>query len=173
MTALEPRKELRRVKPSSTPNAALWHHLGDLAVKLGFRTEQALEFQRQNPYAALAQQVMHSAHPGHTPDDSATSQIARILELTARYPPRTNAVALTSSASLPVERRCGRPFQDDFVNDRGFLFLPIVYEATPSSGPDISSFYVKRDLFQSFFGDRYVSVGTCFHDLLAALTNHY
>lgn len=173
MTTLEPRKELGRDKPSSTPNAALWHHLGDLAVKLGFRTEQALKFQRQNPYAALAQQVMHSVHPGHIPDETIVSQIARFLELNTRNPPRTDAVALTSSASLPVERRCGRPFEDDFVSDRSFLFIPTVYETRPSSGPEIGSFYVKRDLFLSFFGDRYVSVGTCFHDILAALTNHY
>ncbi|EKG13852.1 gp34 [Macrophomina phaseolina MS6] len=36
------------------------------------------------------------------------------------------------------------------------MFLPIVYETETSHGPDISSFYVKQDLFKSFFGDLYV-----------------
>ncbi|KAH7065100.1 hypothetical protein B0J12DRAFT_561719 [Macrophomina phaseolina] len=170
MTSLEPRKELGKEKPSTTTNAALWHHLGNLAVKLGFRTEQAVIFQQESPYFTLAQQVIQSAHPGLTPDSSLVSQIARLLEHTSGDSPERNAVALTSNVTLPVERRCGRPFEDDHIRDREFMFLPIVYETETSHGPDISSFYVKQDLFKSFFGDLYVMVRIPCHNIFSALT---
>ncbi|KAF2834191.1 hypothetical protein M501DRAFT_1021008 [Patellaria atrata CBS 101060] len=51
MTSTLPRKEQGREKPTPKhPNLVLWHRLGDLAVRLGFRTTKTLELQEEDPF---------------------------------------------------------------------------------------------------------------------------
>ncbi|KAL1629899.1 hypothetical protein SLS56_005169 [Neofusicoccum ribis] len=155
MTQLSPRKELGKDKPSSYSNTSLWHYLGSLAASLGFKTEQALNFQSQDPHEALAEQLLRSAHPESTPDTRLVEGVASILKQSETTSGSAGAPRLTREDCLSVERRCGRPFEDDFAEDKDFLFIPFIYECEPSSGRDVTPFFVKRDMFHSFFGNKY------------------
>lgn len=157
MTQLVPRKELGKDKPAIRSNAALWHYLGDLAVKLGFRTEQAERFQQQNPYRTLAQQFLTSQSDS-PPDSRVVARMALILKQADKGPAGAKTPQLTDEQCLSKDRRCGRPFDDDFTNDKGSLFLPFIYEFEPCEGLDISPFFVKRDIFLSFLGNKYENV---------------
>lgn len=158
MTQFAPRKELGRDKPASCSNTSLWHYLGDLAVVLGFRTEQALSLRTQDPYEALVKQLLRSIRPECSPDAALVTRVASILDKVDTVPVVGRSPSLTRENDLPIERRFGRPFEDDFAEDKDFLFVPFIYESERSIGPDISPFFVKQDIFLSFFGDRYDKV---------------
>lgn len=158
MTETGPRKVVGKTKPSRSSNSALWHYLGDLAIKLGFRTPQAVEFQRQNPYESLAQQLLRSLRPGSTPN---MRHVLRVAAACKEIDDNTKVIewpSLTAADHLPREKRCGRPFEDDFLLDNDFLFVPTIYEVEETRGPDISTLFVKRDMFMSFLGNKYILV---------------
>ncbi|EKG09993.1 hypothetical protein MPH_12955 [Macrophomina phaseolina MS6] len=155
MTETAPRKVVGKAKPSKSSNSALWHYLGDLAIKLGFRTPQALELQRQNPYESLAQQLLRSLRPASPPDMRHVLRVAAACKEIEDDPKVREWPNLTATDHLPREKRCGRPFEDDFLLDSNFLFVPTIYEIEETKGPEISSLFVKRDLFISFLGNKY------------------
>lgn len=158
MTETAPRKVVGKAKPSKSSNSALWHYLGDLAIKLGFRTPQALELQRQNPYESLAQQLLRSLRPASPPDMRHVLRVAAACKEIEEDPKVREWPNLTATDHLPREKRCGRPFEDDFLLDSNFLFVPTIYEIEETKGPEISSLFVKRDLFISFLGNKYTLV---------------
>ncbi|KAH7033932.1 hypothetical protein B0J12DRAFT_766202, partial [Macrophomina phaseolina] len=158
MTETAPRKVVGKAKPSKSSNSALWHYLGDLAIKLGFRTPQALELQRQNPYESLAQQLLRSLRPASPPDMRHVLRVAAACKEIEDDPKVREWPNLTATDHLPREKRCGRPFEDDFLLDSNFLFVPTIYEIEETKGPEISSLFVKRDLFISFLGNKYTLV---------------
>lgn len=158
MTQFQPRKELGKKKPLSYSNVSLWHYFGHLAITLGFNTEQALDLKAQNPHKAFAEQQLRSFCPESTPDTRLVAEIASILKQVEPASEADSAPKLTCESYMPTERRCGRPFEDDFDEDKNHLFVPLLYESKPSLGHNISPFFIKRDLFLSFFGDEYEEV---------------
>lgn len=159
MTQLVPRKELGKEKPSTRSNAALWHYLGDLAVNLGFRTEEAENLKQQNPYKYLGEQILASLQADSAPDPRVVARMAIVLKQADKGPAKAKTPQLTDEQCLSADRRCGRPFNDDYTNDKDSLFIPLIYESEPSEGLDISPFFVKKDTFTSFFGNKYAKVG--------------
>lgn len=160
MTQLVPRKEPREDKPSIQSNSALWHYLGDLAVELGFRTEQAIEFKQQDPYRTLAEQSLRSLHPDKTPDATLVAQMAKTLRRADPGAGRANIPQHTATYYLSPDRRCGRPFYRDYTQDKNSLFIPLIYGTETVEGLDTSTFFVKRDIFLSFFGNKYNKVNS-------------
>ena len=69
---------------------------------------------------------------------------------------------LTMSGRLKGDRRCGRPFEDDFLFDREGLCIPNFFVSQAEADGDISPFFVKRDTFWTFLVDdetQYTSLG--------------
>lgn len=158
MTQITPRKETGKKKPSTRPNSALWHHLGDLAVRLGFRTDEALAFQKEDPHRCLAEQLLKSLRPYSVTDESIVTQVAIALKKVDGESGEDKWPKLTRDQYLPTERRCNRPFEDDFEEDRQSLFVPLIYKTETPEGTEISSFFVQKDIFVNFLGNEYPEV---------------
>jgi hypothetical protein len=70
----------------------------------------------------------------------------------------------------PKSRRCGRPFDGDYREDKKFLLFGIMYAPFhPPTKRHLTSLAIKRDIFLSFFGNPRFSLGpletsasTCF-----------
>lgn len=166
MTDTAPRKVVGKAKPSKSPNPALWHYLGDLAVKLGFHTAQALELQRQDPHESLAGRLLLSLRPGSPPDPRRLLRVVAAIKEVEYDAQVRGHPSLTCMDLLSVEKRCGRPFEDDFHFDKHAIFVPTIYEIGDSEGPEISTFFVKRDIFISFLGNNYTQVRYIQHDFV-------
>lgn len=152
MIYVAPKKEQGKQKPVvKEPNPALWHKLGNLAVIQGFRTDRALELQKQDPDRELAIHFLKQAKPGCGDDISRpVSQVTQVLKSMKPSHGERQLPQFTSEAKLLSNRRCGRPFEDDHVKDQSSLFVPSIFFADCVQGTEITSFYVKRDLCHSF-----------------------
>jgi Protein of unknown function (DUF3723) len=58
----------------------------------------------------------------------------------------------TSSKPLPANKRCRRPFNDDYKKDNNYLFILYIYGSKVCPSANITPFFVKRDFFITFFG---------------------
>ncbi|KAL9078312.1 MAG: hypothetical protein Q9157_002775 [Trypethelium eluteriae] len=159
MSTVLPRKEAKKARPCPrATNDVCWQHFGDLTVRLGFRTPEALRLQGQDPCTLLAARFLESAKAG--PEKLQATDIQTVATVVRRLgthrgsvtPPRFTTDE-SESGLLPIDRRQGRPFEDDYLNDRSSLFLPFLYHNLPSSrGSDITSLFVKRDFIVHFVG---------------------
>lgn len=158
MTQIPPRKEPGKEKPSIQSSAALWHHLAILAVDLGFRTERALDLREQDPHRSLAMQMLSSINSEHPLGTQLVSEVSDALQRADRPHSRPRDPCLTRPKILSPERRCGRPFKDEFEEDKNVIFVPIIYNSVSSRGHDITPFFLKRNTFINFLGNYYVQV---------------
>ncbi|KAK4997103.1 hypothetical protein LTR66_003421 [Elasticomyces elasticus] len=131
MTAVAPRKELGKGKPAVKQSCPIpWQRFGDLAVSLGFRTQQALDLQREDPSKALAVQLAHSIDAATAADDVLVTRLASLVrQIQARHKmPSVSGFAFGSDArDTLVDRRYGRPFEGSHNADRSALFLPVLW----------------------------------------------
>ncbi|KAJ9668131.1 hypothetical protein H2201_001560 [Coniosporium apollinis] len=152
MTSFSPRKESGKEKPAPIEsNPALWHGLATLAISAGFRTAKALELQEQDPDQDLAIQFLRKARPYN---DEIGDYVRAIVSVLKQIRKSTSAAAPPDAADntyLSLDRRCGRPFEDDYLRDRRNVFLPNIYNRAPSGC--LTSLQVKCQLFYEFFGD--------------------
>ena len=87
---------------------------------------------------------------GGTPLSSDYDSASDLDDLTTDQTTKHNSVR-SSARHLPVERRCGRPFEEHHYIDRHRLYLDILWEATEASAL-ITPFTVKIDILQGFLG---------------------
>ena len=153
MTAVTPRKERSKEKPAvKESNPELWHGLGKLAVSLGFHSQAATDLASKDPDRELASQFLHHARPGSQAENGCVEDIAKILGRMRRNRSGRPQPETISANPLALERRCGRPFEDDHTRDGGHLFVPFLWADTGASGPNITTLFVKRDLFSACLG---------------------
>jgi hypothetical protein len=128
LTSIKPRIESRKAQRIRRDHdTARLEQLGLLAYKLGFRTSRTLEL---------------SLKVADWPDE--------LLKVKASSGPLINQnLPFTSNDSLPLERRSGRPFDNDYDNDRVRLFSFMFYDAV-QPGEDITPLFVKRNIFEAF-----------------------
>jgi hypothetical protein len=158
MTPLTPRLASRREKATIEQNYALWPALGALACKLGFRTDVAELYAKKDPDVEQAAQFLSSSRPGSIDQvnyEKCLQNIVCEMKGLSGITEQTGFCKFTRSTRYSLDRRCGRPYNDDHTNDKNFLFAPsLVHEPLPDGEErDITSLYVKRDLIQAFFGD--------------------
>ena len=58
----------------------------------------------------------------------------------------------TSSKPLPANRRCRRPFNNNYKKDNDCLFILYIYGTKVCPSANITPFFVKHDFFMTFFG---------------------
>ncbi|KAF2197908.1 hypothetical protein GQ43DRAFT_494755, partial [Delitschia confertaspora ATCC 74209] len=158
MTSLTPKKKVGCVKKSRAYNPALWSLLGTLAVSLGFKTDAALELDRQNPDKEYATHFLRTARPNWEGDfRDPVSKIVQVLHDMRETRLAPQRPIFTSEGGTPRDRRCGKPYDSDHDKDKTFLYTRLLFEP-PQRGSDITSLYVKRDIFGVFLR-RHIQVG--------------
>ena len=156
MTAFKPRLKMRTTQQTLQPqiNAALLPKLASFAVKLGFRTDKAVALANEDPDLVAAEQFLRSMRPSSTVDISRqVLDIKRMLAETdsaSEVPYATQPSRFSANQSLSKERRCGRPFEQDHIQDHTTLYVPLLYVEVESS-TNFSSLYAKVDIFKAFF----------------------
>ena len=134
-------------------NPALWHRLGKLAVDLGFRTDQALEYAARDPDKDHASRFLLAARPDWSGDlGQCIDSVANILsgmEETSSSPPHP---VFTSKIKIPRHHRSGKPRNDDHMRDKPNLFVPLFYEDIGDVGMHVTSLFIKRDMLHAFLG---------------------
>lgn len=148
LTSFTPKKEAGESKPSiKGPNPVMLQYLARFALARGFRTKQALKLASHDARTPLALEYLHKANPMPTVFDD--EQIKCVISTGMR--PRDYAPSRPKESSyLNRERRCGRPFQRDYMNDKASLFLPNIYGN--SSHSEVTLDFVRRNLFKELFG---------------------
>lgn len=171
MGTILPRKEAKRAKPSPrTPSDARWQQLGDLAVRVGFHTPEAVRLQGEDPCLLLAIQFLESSKSGM--QDLRQNDVQTVANIIRHVSMRRGVVVracFTTAADgpglLPRDRRQERPYEESYMNDQSILSLSFLYCDLPSlRGRDITSPFVNRDFVFHFVG---------FYDQVGHLKSHH
>jgi hypothetical protein len=158
MTNFTAKKVCDKDKPHAVePSPVIWQEFGSLALSLGFKTAHASELSAQNPTKIIVDQLLGRYVECGLVDQAAKDNIARALRGLRRARGTPINPIFTGSEPLPLNERCGRPFEDDHNSDRLSLYLPQVYHS-PSTGENITSFYRKWSMFRMFMDVNTVSM---------------
>lgn len=156
MTPVKPRLEARNGQQASPRpiNPSLIPRLARLAVKLGFQTDKAIALASKDPERLAAEEFIRSARPSHEEDISnhvlAIKHILTQISDSTHTMPGRECPGFVAERPLLMERRFGRPFERDYVQERRALFAPLVYRVTESK-MEYSSLYARTDTIKSFF----------------------
>ena len=152
MTDIKPLLTSRGTKIQWEQNLGLWQKLGTLAVNLGFRTPKAVTLAKGDPDRECARRFLAMARPYCSDLDSPVNVITRVLKEIEEHSPIPTDAFFTSSQPLSYDRRCGKPYGNDFASDRSALFLTL-FSKEIKCGPHITPLYVKRNALESFLID--------------------
>ncbi len=161
LSNIAPKKEIgQAVPPAEEPNPVYRFRLASLAHQLGIRTDKVAKSVQKDPKVEAARRFLEQAWPapffqyGPADIESSIEQILTVLpdrhgmNLRSIDKPR-----FSSEAGETLDRRTGRPFQNSYTVDRHFLFLPNMVHGQQSQGEEVTSFFVRKDIFCSFFGE--------------------
>jgi hypothetical protein len=145
---IQPKVELgTRNKPKNyQENPIMWQKLGAFVVELGFLSPKAVELSHSDAIGDLIRQFLRLAHPDLEPEKHIVEQIKGLVN----QDQDTEEVhsKISDDIELPVARRTGRPYEDDYKKGRYNLFLPEILR----SNTCINVSFTRRDILQSFFG---------------------
>jgi hypothetical protein len=129
-TSIKPRIQSRKSKRIMREYSfSRLQQLGCLAVRLGFRTQKALNL------------ALEAADWTEDVYEKMQQPISMLTE----------NPSFTSNGYWPRERRTGRPYDEDHDNDQEALF-PLLFYHRIKPGYDITPLFVKRNMFQAFLG---------------------
>ncbi|RDL30195.1 uncharacterized protein BP5553_10473 [Venustampulla echinocandica] len=158
------RKDVEDVKPAVTePNSITIYRLAAFAHKLGFDSEEIRNLLASDPEVQEMCICLNRLESDGEADEAQLKSDAReLLHLwQAQKGRRSNATSASEPKPIlaidtvdqQLLQRCGRPFNRAHKCDKRFLFLRWIYETSESRGRYITSFFVKRSIFVSFFGE--------------------
>ena len=153
MTNFTTRKELDKCKPSAVePSPCAWQEFAELASSLGFKTQLVDDLcSNDSTKLIVAQLFERFTNPQLAEESNAAEKIAAILGSLRWTKESAGHPEFTSNDQLPALKRCGRPFEDDHLRDKPFLYLPHMYR-DPPRGANITTFYRKWNMFRTFMG---------------------
>jgi len=170
MIGICPRKDEGKPKPSvHHPDENLWHKIAELARKCGFQTSAIAEYLRRSPSHNMASEFLAQCRPPEYYNVSTTAlnrAVNSIVSILQDIQPRTidmKVPPLTSDYqdNMDVADRCGRPFEQSFLDDKKYLFYNYIYNKRSEKWTlarrerYLTSFKVKQDIFIAFFGRSY------------------
>ncbi|KAI9853592.1 MAG: hypothetical protein M1824_001085 [Vezdaea acicularis] len=156
-----PKKDRRKLKPlAKSTDLNAWDKFARLAHRLGFMTRGSQEALLENADQLIARDFLihakpRSSHSVHQVNfEEGVRQITEVLSyFPAKQTPPKEAPRWTSTQPLPLERRCGRPFEGSYHSDFPFLFLNHMYgNSSNDKGEDITTLFVRRDFVRAFWG---------------------
>jgi len=96
--------------------------------------------------------------------ESSTDMVERVADILRRgcQQAQSQTAAFTSDLVLPIERRYGRPFTDDYRSNQSVLYLPLIYTKPPQQkGVDVTTFFCVWEMIRSLFAiDQVRSAGS-------------
>ncbi|PWW72454.1 hypothetical protein C7212DRAFT_348181 [Tuber magnatum] len=153
-------------RPSpSAPNLNRLFEFAELAYRLGFDTENICNLRSENPDRKLVRSFVLQARPlesFHHDEyllDAQVGVVCAELQQIRKRNPETLVPSLISyqealTTNGNILRRWGRPYQLDYKRDKSALFYDNIHKRYDiSMGTDVSSFFVKRALYFSLFGN--------------------
>ncbi len=168
MIGICPRKDDGKPKPTvHRPDEILWHKIAQLAGRGGFQTSKIAEYIRRSPFQKMASEFLGQCRPSEYYNistavlDRAVGSIVSILQdieprvLRFKMPPLTSDY----EDNMDLADRCGRPFEQSFLNDKKHLFYESIYDKRSEEWTleqcerYLTSFKVKHDIFTAFFGN--------------------
>ncbi|KAI9883966.1 MAG: hypothetical protein M1823_004244 [Watsoniomyces obsoletus] len=158
-----PKKERGKEVPCvEATNPVYRFQLATLAHHLGIRTSKVQKTLVDDPDREIASRILSHARPQLFYGLSQVLRETYIRNILVALPGRelrtTNPLGrprLISESGESLERRYGRPYENAYKVDKSCMFLPnFTYEEEEQEGlgEDVSSFYVRREIFYSFFG---------------------
>ena len=133
LTGIMPRKDIGKAKPK--PAAAgedHWFRIARFSSSVGIENQQIRDMQRVGPDEKLIRKFLDEARPSryfHVDQEKymeLLNSIETMLESLA-VSKRMEAVVqyTTNGSAVPMDHRCGRPFENDWTHDRFFIFILI------------------------------------------------
>jgi hypothetical protein len=165
MVNISCRKDDDRTKPTITePNAIAIHQLASLAYLLGFRSSKIEKILSTDPEVyemrvAVARLEPDDEHLDAANIQSEATELLRVWKeqksrrANIRMAPIEDPPLTTDRTDQEMSQRCGRPFDKAHRHDKKFLFFRWIADARYPRGRYITSFFVKRSVFTSFFID--------------------
>jgi hypothetical protein len=165
MVNISCRKDDDRTKPTITePNAIAIHQLASLAYRLGFRSSKIEKILSADPEVyemrvAVARLEPDDEHLDAAYIQSEATELLRVWKeqknrrANIRMAPIQDPPLTTDRTDQEMSHRCGRPFDKAHRDDKKFLFFRWIADARYPRGRYITSFFVKRSVFTSFFID--------------------
>ncbi|KAK5065433.1 hypothetical protein LTR84_001271 [Exophiala bonariae] len=129
-----------------------------LAQRLGFESKEIQELSRQSSDWQIARNALLKARkPDRYRYNEAHLEdyVGRIVELfmtATPLPVGPLSPVLVSGDPDAAGNRCGFPDEDAQEQDSRFLFLPYLHDEGSEVGQEITSFFVRRSVYQAFFG---------------------
>ena len=157
LVAIAPRKDKGKARPQiKAVNKQSWRRVAQLAQSLGFDSEEIANLAKHNPDLAMVISFLGQVRPqefyNQSNNGSSVNEICRILEGIEEQSVNV-AVVDSKHVDVPLEYRCGRPFEISYESSRDRFFL---FDLNSSFGNGLSHFSVQRDIFRAFFGSNFL-----------------
>ena len=157
--AKDPKKNKLKAKPRvERANEAVLVEFGALAFKLGFDNDQIRKLRERSADREIARQVLLKARcPKRYEYDDALfeSYVSQIVDIFLAAVPAAiedTSPALVSNDPNASGDRCGFAAEDADEHDHKFLFIQNIHTKSEEQGESITSFFVRRSVYFSFFG---------------------
>lgn len=163
LVSLPPLKENGQPKPiikEVDPGTLI--RFADLAYRFGFDSPAIQKIRSENPDYQIALAFLQRTKPAelYIYDQSTlelnAKYISRILAAFEKRGGEPQNLQGTTGQHLSKDRfvrRCGRPFEFDYLRDKNNLFIPQINEnRAGGQDNDISSFFVRVSFYLAFFG---------------------
>ncbi|KAK3672623.1 hypothetical protein LTR78_007435 [Recurvomyces mirabilis] len=168
MTPFTPRKEPHKPKPSpQESDGLLWQRFGELAWRVGFHLTEADNLRSEDAQLQRAGRILSSDN-SRVYDEETVQRLASLLRTDSVAEQISQEAMFTTNVDLSSERRCGRPFEDDYLNDRALLFLPQLYASASPVALGLTTFYCKWSMLRAFF-----DINVVFEMLFRSLASAY
>ncbi len=153
LIAIAPRKDKGKERPQiKTINKQSWRRLAQLAESLGFDSTEITNLAKHNPDLAMVITFLNQVRPqefyNQSNNGSSVNGICRILEGIEEQSSNVAAIDY-KHVDVPLEYRCGRPFEKAYESSRARFFL---FDLNSTFKNNLSHFSVQRDIFRAFFG---------------------
>ncbi|KAJ5178857.1 hypothetical protein N7492_002067 [Penicillium capsulatum] len=165
LTNLSPYQDDRSVRPRDSGfRPERLYRLAEIAFFLGFNSDKISEILRWSteapPYKAATVNFLLQLQPPDRFHSSAESRaevahyVGQNLSTTPISRDSQEAPEFTTDLEMqPKKFRCNRPSNHNYLKDRNFLFLDIIFGIQPSPRSHATSLAVQRDIFVAFFGE--------------------
>ncbi|KAK6380192.1 hypothetical protein LTS17_005381 [Exophiala oligosperma] len=136
-----------------------------LADRLGFESDEIQVLNQQSSDQEIARNALLKARK---PDRYQYDEIgfeALVSQIVTLFASATPLRCESSSPSVASENldasghRCGFPDEDAQQQDSKFLFISHLHKAVEDQGEDVTSYFVRRSVYMTFFGEA-VNLGT-------------
>ncbi len=176
MIGISPRKNDGKPKlVVQQPDDNLWHRIAQLALTSGFDSAAIRQYVGRDPDVKIASEFLCQCRSiehynfNETIFTTELKQIAAILRAVQAQNITLTALLLSFNGhrEMSVADRCGRPFEQSFLNDKKYLLINYIYGTSWDSSSleqwtslrqrHLTSFKVKQNIFHAFFSNSLAS----------------